>query len=181
MEITGEISRNMTAEVYGRSGRRPLHVLSNTDGGVGALWGVSEPLSGLLPTALPGSQVALWSATKFQWLLRVPLEGLGHHSMEIGQGVFSFHLPFPVLPILCYLYSRSANLRQENSIFPACISVLLINSDSLVRGFLNICKLLGLYLKKGQKSCYVVFGDLPPGSDVTDDITGNRERLYINI
>lgn len=56
-----------------------------------------------------------------------------------------------------------------------------MNSASLARGFINICELLKLYFKKGQKSCYVVFADLPPKSVVTDDITGNRERLYINI
>lgn len=42
MGINGEMRRNVTAEdtqVYGRSGRRPLHVFSDTDGGAGGTVG----------------------------------------------------------------------------------------------------------------------------------------------
>lgn len=89
-------------------------------GELGAWWGVCEPSPGHCPThaALPGSQVSSWSGTNFQWrLLQVPKEGLGHHSTETDQGVFSFHLPFPVLPSLCYLYNKQANSKQENILF----------------------------------------------------------------
>lgn len=88
-------------------------------GELGTLWGVSEPLSGHSPThtALPGSGVLVECHQLPVQASPSPWGGMGHHSIETDQGVFSFHLLFPILPSLCYLYNRQANLKQENILF----------------------------------------------------------------
>lgn len=166
-----------------QSGRRPLHVFSNTGVGIGALcvwtliWALSCPHSS---TWLPGVLV--------EWH-QLPVEaspnpcgraGMSQHGDRPGCIFIAPSFPCPSYPLIFIQYISKFEA-GKHFFFPACVSVLLINSASLVRGFINIYEVLRLYLKKGQKSCYVVFADLPPKSDVTDGIIGNREGLYINI
>lgn len=79
---------------------------------------------------------------------------------------------------LKYLFSRSTVEGRKTFclfFFLLTFSSCRINSAPLVRGSMNIPKML-----KWQKP-NLVFADLPPKTDVTDDIIGNRERWCINI
>lgn len=108
MKIIGEVKRNMTAEgtlLDGRSGRLPLAYLLNHRWGNQWHRGLYRSLypDTLLPKQpyLAPERPAWQCGADFQRsLLRVPVGRLGRSSMKKDQGVFSFHLPFRVLPIL---------------------------------------------------------------------------------